>query len=302
MKPQLISLDYTFTGSFMIKEICAPYFINNHHYHNDYELVLVLESSGKRIIGNHVGNFKKGDIVLVGPRLSHAWFNDREYYDEKGLLAQSIVTYFKKNWLEQQVVELSGGSKFKDMLERAQRGIKINGEANERITRLLTGAIDAPELLKASRMLAVLHELAETTEYELFTDESFSNSVGQHEAARINQVYEYIMKNFATEIKLETVAGVANMSPNAFSRYFKSRTQKTFSLFVNEVRIGHACKLLQRDDFSVSQVCYAAGFQSMTNFTKFFKRLMKKSPLQYRKDLKNISPAHHIRRPNAKSN
>src|SRR5690606_36207264 len=97
-------------------------------------------------------------------------------------------------------------------------------------------------------------------------------------------------KNFTAEIKLETVADIAHMSPNAFRRYFKSRTQKTFSLFVNEIRVGHACTLLQSDDFTVSQICYASGFQSMTNFTKFFKRFMKKSPLQYRKELKSLKP------------
>lgn len=183
------------------------------------------------------------------------------------------------------MVELTEGNKFKEMLDQAPKGIKINGAANQRITGLLTDAINSPALLKASNIFAILYELSETTEFELLTDGSYKNPFGQNEATRINQVYEYIMKNFTAEIKLETVADIAHMSPNAFSRYFKSRTHKTFSLFVNEIRIGHACKLLQGDDFTISQVCYASGFQSMTNFTKFFKRFMKKSPLQYRKDL-----------------
>lgn len=292
MKPQLVHLDFAFTGVFKMKQIAAPYFINTHHFHDDYELVYVMESSGKRIIGNDISNFQKGDLVLVGPRLPHAWFNDKEYYENKGLLARSIVTYFKKDWMEHQLLELTGGGKFKEIIDQAPRGFKINGKANGRITSLLTDAVNSPALLKASGIFAILHELSETTEFELLTDVSYSNPFGQNEAARINQVYEYVMKNFTTEIRLETVADIAHMSPNAFSRYFKSRTQKTFSLFVNEIRIGHACKLLQRDDISVSQICYASGFQSMTNFTKFFKRFMKKSPLQYRKDLVTIDPAH----------
>jgi len=288
MKPQLVHLDFAFTGVFMMKQISAPYFINTHHFHDDYELVYVMESSGKRIIGNDISNFQKGDLVLVGPRLPHAWFNDKEYYENKGLLARSIVTYFKKDWMEQQLLELTGGGKFKEIIDWAPRGFKINGKANGRITSILTDAVNSPALLKASGIFAILYELSETTEFELLTDVSYSNPFGQNEAARINQVYEYVMKNFTTEIRLETVADIAHMSPNAFSRYFKSRTQKTFSLFVNEIRIGHACKLLQRDDISVSQICYASGFQSMTNFTKFFKRFLKKSPLQYRKDLVTI--------------
>ena len=84
MKPQLVHLDFAFTGVFMMKQISAPYFINTHHFHDDYELVYVMESSGKRIIGNDISNFQKGDLVLVGPRLPHAWFNDKEYTKTKG--------------------------------------------------------------------------------------------------------------------------------------------------------------------------------------------------------------------------
>lgn len=290
MKPKLVNLDYAFKGDFMMKGITVPYFINTHHFHNDYELVCVLESSGKRIIGNDIDVFKKGDMVLVGPRLPHAWFNDQEYYEDKGLLARSIVTYFKKNWIEQHLLELTGSSsRFKEMLENAPRGIKITGKTNRRIMDLLVEALYAPELIKASSIFAILHELTETSEYELLADRAYNNPFGQNEAIRINQVYEYVMKNFTSEIKLATVADIAHMSPNGFSRYFKSRTQKTFSFFVNEIRIGHACKLLQRDEFSISQICYASGFQSMTNFTKFFKRFMKKSPLQYRKDVARLN-------------
>ena len=295
MKPLLINLDFVLKGDFMMKEISVPYFVNTHHFHDDYELVYVIEGSGKRIIGNSVGNFKKGDMVLVSPKLSHAWFNDREYYDNKGLVAKSIVTYFRKNWLEKQLLDLANEEKFRALLERASYGVKINGNTNRRIAKLLTEALDAPELLKAARVLTILHELSETTEFNLLTDTAYSNPFRQNEAMRINQVYEYVMKNFTSEIKLENIADIVHMSPNAFSRYFKSRTQKTFSLFVNEVRIGHACKLLQQEDFQISQVCYASGFQSMTNFTKFFKRFMKKSPLQYRKELQQLAKAAHKR-------
>lgn len=296
-KPLLIDLDYAFTGSFSMKEICVPYFVNTHHFHDDYELVLVLESSGNRIIGNHVGNFKKGDMVLVGPKLAHAWFNDQEYYDgHEELLARSIVTYFKKSWLEGQLSELAVGAKFKEMREGAARGMKINGITNKRVTDLLMKALHAPHLLKAAGIFTVLHELTETSEFELLADAAYNNASGHNEASRINEVYEYVIQNFTTEIRLDIAADIANMSPNAFCRYFKSHTQRTFSHFVNEIRVGHACKLLQKDDLSISQVCYASGFQSMSNFIKFFKRYMKKSPLQYRKNLYKINPTSH--RPN----
>src|SRR5690606_19522537 len=133
MKPQLINLDFVMKRDFMMKAITAPYFVNTHHFHDDYELVYVVKSSGKRIIGNSVGNFKKHDMVLVSPHLPHAWFNDREYYDNDELKAKSIVTYFRKDWLEKQLFDRTHDKKFKTMLDNASRGIRITGKTNRRI-------------------------------------------------------------------------------------------------------------------------------------------------------------------------
>ncbi|QEC53063.1 AraC family transcriptional regulator [Anseongella ginsenosidimutans] len=289
MKPQLVNLDYVLLDSFKIKEITAPYFTNSHHFHNDYELVLVLESTGKRVIGDRVENFKGGDMVFVGPNLPHAWFNDNEYYKQKeGLLARSIVTYFKKEWLENCVLALPGAEKLKKLLVNAVRGIKLEGKARERIASILINTGQSNGLKKSIDIFTVLYELSEAREYEMLTGISYVNSYNENEARRINEVYEYVLKNFTTQIKLEEVAAIANMSPNAFCRYFKTHTQKNFSYFINEVRIGHACKLLLKKDLSVSRVCFESGFQSMTNFNKFFKRFTGKSPNEYRKGIVSL--------------
>lgn len=289
MKPQLIDLDYTFTEPFMVKDISEPYFKNTHHFHNDYELVFVLESSGKRFIGDHIGNFKTGDMVFFGPGLPHAWFNDQEYYKENGnLIARSIVTYFKASWLQQEVKALPFSEKFERTLLNAKRGIRVEGAARNRISIILKQFPQSFGLKKTIDILTILHELAENEEYELLAGISYVNQANANEAQRINQVYEYVMKNFLHPIKLDDVADIANMSPNAFCRYFKSQTQKNFSHFVNEIRIGHARKLLQKKDLTISQICYESGFQSMTNFNKFFKRYTRKSPLEYRKAVFNL--------------
>jgi AraC-like DNA-binding protein len=292
MKALLINLDYTLADSFLVKEIVTPYFKNSWHFHNDYELVLVQESTGKRVIGDHIENFRKGDLIFVGPNLPHAWFNDNEYYEgREELNARSIVTYFRKSWLEKDVLKLPQSSKISKLLENGHRGIKIKGKAKTRITELLIKINQSEGLKKVVDIFSILYELSENEDYELLTSIDYINSYNENETQRINQVYEYVMQNFSMQIRLEEAAEIANMSTNAFCRYFKAHTQKNFSQFVNEIRIAHACKLLQKRDFSISQISYESGFQSMTNFNKFFRKIMLKSPLEYRKEINNLTRA-----------
>lgn len=288
MKAQLINLDYTLSDSFMIKEIVVPYFKNSKHFHWDYELVLVIEGTGKRVIGDAIEDFQNGDLVFVGPNLPHAWFNDNEYYEGANLQARSIVTYFKKSWLEKDLVSLSGSANMVRLLENAHRGIKIKGTTKAQITKTLLACPQSTGLLKVIDLFSILHQLAETEEFELLASVNYLSTSGKNEGHRISQVHEYVLNNFSTPIRLEEVAALANMSTNAFCRYFKAHTQKNFSQFVNEIRIAHACKLLQQKDFPISQISYESGYQSITNFNKFFRKIMLKSPLEYRKAMNQL--------------
>lgn len=286
MKPLLIDLDYSIIDTFMIKELNVPYFTNTHHFHKDFEIVFVKKSSGKRVVGDHVGNFNEGDIVFVGPDLPHAWFNDSIYYEEReDIKAESVVIYLKKSWLDQDILPLPQTAKLKKLLEDAHRGVFFFGETGEQIGKLLSNILYTKGLKQTADLLSVLHLMSETQEFELLAGVNYLNTHSENETARLNQVYEYVMRNFSSEISLEDAADVASMTANAFSRYFKKQTQKNFSQFVNEIRIGHACQLLQKKDVSVAQACYESGYQSITNFNKFFKRITGKSPVEYRKEI-----------------
>lgn len=294
MKPLLIDLDYSLIDTFMIKELNVPYFTNTHHFHKDYEIVFVKKSSGKRIVGDHVDNFTDGDIVFVGPDLPHAWFNDSAYYGEQhDLLAQSVVIYLKRTWLERDVLPLPQTGKLKNMLENSRRGIRFYGETARQISRLVSGIYRAEGFRQVADLFTVLFLMSETKECELLAGINYLNTHSENETARLNRVYEYVMRNFPGQIRLEHAADIANMSPNAFCRYFRQQTQKNFSQFVNEIRVGHACRLLAKKDISVTEVCYESGYQSVTNFNKFFRRIMGKSPVEYRKKI-NTTPARSL--------
>ncbi|WP_460639243.1 AraC family transcriptional regulator [Larkinella harenae] len=274
------------TDTFLVKELNVPYFVNTHHFHKDYEIVFVKESTGKRIVGDHVEAFSEGDIVLVGPDLPHAWFNDKEYYEGRGnLLARSVVVYLKKAWLEKELLRFPQTARLKNLLDNAYRGIKFVGESQRLIGQIASRIYAAEGLQKSVDLLAILCHMSESRDYQLLATANYLTNHNEHETARLNQVYEYVMRNFSSQITLGAAANVANMTANAFSRYFKKQTQKNFSHFVNEIRVGHACRLLQKKDLNIAQVCYESGFQSVTNFNKFFRRLTGKSPLEYRKQI-----------------
>jgi AraC-like DNA-binding protein len=129
----------------------------------------------------------------------------------------------------------------------------------------------------------MLHLLSISDEYTYISSLGFTNNFKQSEAERMHIVHEYVMQNFRQEISLSTVAGLANMSTSAFCRYFKARANKTFSDFVNEIRIGHACRLLIEDKLSVTQIAYECGFKNISNFNRQFKDIVKESPLKYQR-------------------
>lgn len=286
MKPQLIDLEYSLASTFQIKEIDVPYFVNIHHFHNDYEIVYVKTSTGKRVIGDHVNSFQEGDIVFVGPGLSHAWFNDRKYYEENTeLRAKSVVIYLRKNWLEEGILSMPQTDKLKRLLDHARRGVCFTGDTNLKIAAHLTGIADTEGLWQVTNLFTILSLMSESTDYQLLSGLNYQSNQNENETGRLNRVYEYVTHNFSEEIRLKDVADIANMSSNAFCRYFHSRTQKNFSQFVNEIRVGHACQLLKNKDLTVTEISYESGYQSITNFNKFFRRITGKSPMEYRKSI-----------------
>lgn len=134
-------------------------------------------------------------------------------------------------------------------------------------------------------LLTILNKLAETKEKELLASPGFVHHFKTSGSDQITKVCDYIMQNFTSDLTLRNVARIANMTPNAFCSFFKQRTRKTFVNFVNEVRVGYACKLLTGDQYNISEICYMSGFQNLSNFNRQFKKILNKTPHQYREEM-----------------
>jgi AraC-like DNA-binding protein len=268
-------------SSFIVKELCDPYFDPNWHFHPEYQLFCVLEGSGTRFVGDQIRPFHPGDMVFIGPNVPHLWRSDYYFRSNSDQQAHGIVIYFQEDFLGKDFFEKPEMVELKHLFEKAGRGMEITGDTREQISgkmRTLVGQSGFPGVLG---LLDILYRLATTNEYELITSLGFVNACKPLETERMRKVHEYVMQNFHQEISLEKVAGLTNMSAPAFCRYFKARANKTFSEFVSEIRIGHACRLLIEANMSVTQIAYECGFKTISNFNRQFKEIVRENPLKY---------------------
>ena len=260
-----------------------PYFKSPFHYHPELELVYVKESHGKRIIGDKLDTFTDGDMVFIGSNLPHVWLNDEIYY--KGftyLNARSIVVYFNKEVFSKNFYELKESSKINDLFLRASRGIKIVGDTQKKIATMMEKLLKKKDFDRIICLMELLNTLAGSKDIEYITNEGYTGSSLQTKADRLADVYKHITANYHNDISLEEIARVANLSPTAFCRLFKQRTNRHFVEYLNEVRISNACKFLLETNLNVSEIAFQCGYKTLSNFNKIFKKTTGLSPKEYR--------------------
>jgi AraC-like DNA-binding protein len=275
-----ISVDHVFEA----KLLRAPHFDPNFHFHPEYQLFVVLNGSGTRFIGDHVSAFRNGDMVFTGPNLPHVWRSDREYFEGNDqFLTEGVVVYFHENLLGESFLQKAELYRIKQLLAKARRGMEIRGETADRVKGMMVGLLQAKDFESVLGLLKILSILSNTNEYELLSTAGYINSLKESDTRRMNSVHAYVMENFREKITLEQVSGIANMAPTSFSRYFKTHSNKTFSDFLTEIRIGYSCKLLVEKSVNIAQACYDSGFHTLSNFNRQFKSITGHTPQEYKK-------------------
>lgn len=283
MKPVLEHLPKDSAESFVVKRFEYKYYPTPWHFHPEYELVLVTESTGKRFIGDHISNFGPGDLALLGPNLPHLYRNDTAYYQPASKKkAKSIVVHFSANSFGNNFIELPELRKIKALLAKSERGLQITGKTNKMVGEQLESLTALHGFSRFLKLLEILLVLSESKECHLISAGGIKG-INEKESERMDAVIKYVMQNFSEDIMLASVARVANMSENAFSRFFKQRTRKTFTAFLTELRLNHAAKLLIEKSDSIVDICFQCGFNNHSNFHRYFKKLHHISPLAYRK-------------------
>lgn len=287
MKAQFIEVPSLGGKNVHLKNVSEAYLSSPLHFHDLCELVFIKESHGTRIVGDHIQEFQQHDLVLIGPNLPHIWYNDPVFYEPGSVLrAEAIVVYFPEELLASFLDDEQYVLSIKSFMIRASHGIRFYGDTALKVGRQLEEISNSSGLPRLANLLLICDNLLHSETWEMLSSPGYQFRLNQSDTKRVNNIYVYVMQNFKEEIFLTDVAAIANLTPAAFCRFFKKHTGKSFSGFVNELRIAHACKLLYNLELSISAICFESGFQNMTNFNKFFRRIKNCSPSQYRNKTK----------------
>lgn len=277
------------TQIFVFKHLSEKHFDPIWHAHSEYQLFVVLEGTGTRFIGDNIRPFKPGELVLTGPDLPHLWRNDEIYFDRTSdSRADGIVIYFNENFLGDHILEKEEMLSIKLLFSKAMRGLEFYGAPKDEVIKLMQGLDHSKGVGSVIRLLTILSILSSTKNYNYISSKHFEQGYNEHESARLNMVYEYVLKNFRNVVSLQAVADLLHMTPTSFSRYFTTKNNKPFSRFIAEIRIKHACEMLTNTDASISQICYECGFNTISNFNKQFKDIMDDTPSGYKKQFENL--------------
>ncbi|HMC01995.1 MAG TPA: AraC family transcriptional regulator [Flavobacteriaceae bacterium] len=259
-------------------------FLKVWHYHEQLELVVILKSTGTRFVGESIQKFNEGEIILLGKNLPHMWLNDGVYFEKDSTLeAEAIAVHFKENFMGEDFLNTPEMISIKYLLKRAKRGIKFS-DNNYTLISEFKQLINLDDFEKVMKTIEILNTLAKDENYTLLCNEDESNAIVENENKKLDKVYSYVFNNFKDQIVLEDVAKIANMNPSSFSRLFRKVSRKTFSKYVNEIRIGYSCRLLLEEKYSITDICYESGFNNLSNFNRQFKTITKYSPSEYLKN------------------
>ena len=283
MKPKLLKVSLQPQQSFSVRNDTVNYFFKELHFHPELELVHIKKGSGTQFIGNHIQHFKAGDMILVGPDIPHLWKCDEQYFVENSKLkAEATVIHFLPTALGEDFFNLPENNILQKLFTKAKLGLSVHQKTKELIVQLLSQILNSSGTKKIIILLEILNTLAESKDIRSINKKDILLLHTEKEPDRMNNILQYMLNNFQKNIDLNKIASIANLSPNAFCRYFKLRTNKTYSSFLIEIRINHACKLLTETTLSVSDICYQSGFNNFSNFNRPFKKITTLTPLKYR--------------------
>lgn len=256
------------------------------HTHSELELNMVINSSGKRIIGDSVQEYEDFDLVLVGPNVPHAWTGNK-----KNKNAQVVTIQFHENFLSGTALSRKLMLTIKELLEKAKRGVTFTQETFELIKPKILRLSESEDFDSLLRFLSILYDLSVARKTKMLASTSFANNYTISKSRRIDKVNTFIKENIAQKIYLKQVSDLVNMSESAFSHFFKKSTNTSFTDYVTDLRLGMASRMFMETEKSISEVCFECGFNNISNFNRSYKKKTGYTPTQFR-ELQRLITKH----------
>jgi AraC-like DNA-binding protein len=270
-------------NSFRVQTERSAHFYDSIHYHPEHQITVILKGEGTRFIGNHVERFQPVEVYFIGRNVPHVFKCDAGYYEGNSQLeASSISVFFKDETFGPQFFEIPEMAHIKRLLELASSGVRIDGDDRKRVAGILTSIEAQDGFQRFQSLLSILDLCSKSDSLQALSTIRYTSPSKDSENERINVVFQFLSKNFRKEVSLAEISSIANMTPNAFCRYFKQRTGKAFTVFLNEMRVESAAKLIAGSTDNFGNIAHECGFNSISYFNRQFKRIMQTSPMAYR--------------------
>lgn len=249
------------------------------HFHEEIELNFIQNAAGaKRVIGDHVEEIDDIELVLVGPNLQHGWFTHK--CQAKNI--KEITIQFHRDLFEEKFLQRNQLTFIKNLFQRASRGVLFSKETTLSIMPRIKELTQMQGFDSVLELMSVLHDLSISRNFRTLSDASFNKETISYNSRRIESIMEYVNNNFSQNITLRDAAKIAGMTEVSLSRFFKLRTGKTFIDTLNDVRLGHASRMLIETTQSVNEIAYKCGFNNMSNFNRIFKKKKNSTPKEFR--------------------
>ncbi len=287
MKPVFEQIYFSNSRSLKIYELNVDYFHAPLHFHPEVEIVLILESFGKRFVGKSVEFFKKGDLVIIGPNVPHVWLNDKLFMDGNGKLkARALVIQFNLNIFGNLLNNCYEFDRVSSIIKDSRYGIVINKFKNEIVSKKLRNIEKQKGVQRITKLIELLEFISESRQYRLLNRGLTENKSFIQETHKFAALNLFLLDHYTGDINITEAAELMKMSVTSFCRFFKKTARVSFIQYINQLRIDYACKLLIDNTYSVSQICFEVGFNNLSYFNRTFKKIMNKTPKEYRKDFR----------------
>ncbi|MBI5393698.1 MAG: helix-turn-helix transcriptional regulator [Verrucomicrobia bacterium] len=269
---------------FTFKRIRTRNFSCPWHFHPEFELILTLDCAGFRMVGDNITPLKPGDLVLLGANLPHIWQRDLPA-GRPARAVDILLVQFEEDFLGKDCLRVPAMLPVRRLLRRAAVGLRFTGRTRDQAAALMREMDTVRGMRRVVLFLRILEALAFSSESRAIASSGFAAQQNPFNEERMNRVFQFIDERLDEPLQIGDAARVANLSAGAFSRFFHQHTARTFPAFVNELRIGRACRWLAETNQSVTEIALACGFANLSNFNRQFQRLKGTTPSCFRNRL-----------------
>lgn len=272
--------------SIHVQEDQLPHFYEHLHRHNESQITFVKKGEGTLIVGNIMQTFKPGNVFIIGANQPHLFKSDPAYFEKDSTLnIHSLSIYFDPKGFLTTLLEFPEMAAIKKFIEASAQGIQASESHEELLADHILKVINKTQGYRLSSFIEMLQTMATLKDWKYLVRETYEYPITDYEGLRMNDIYQYTMANYNENITLEEIAAVIYLTPQSFCRYFKKHTLKTYTNFLNEVRINEACKKLVINEFtSISTIAYQCGFNNVVTFNRVFKSIKGKCPSEFVKE------------------